>query len=152
MPATTTAPDLHDLQRTLRELSDRAEIAALVAKLGRWLDERRFDETRDVLAEEIAVSTPGGTAKGIDAVVAQARRNHAVARTQHRITDVLIELDGDRASVGANLAVVFVPDAAAPERHRTLGERYAFEAVRTDAGWRLARIAVTPLWVREAAG
>ena len=135
----------------LRELTDRAEITQLVARLGRFLDERRFDTAREVFVEQIAVDTPGGTAQGIDAVVAQASRNHDVDRTQHVITDVLIDLDpaGDRATVAANLTVVFVPDAATPARHRTLGERYAFEAVRTADGWRLARVEVTPVWVSE---
>ena len=60
--------------------------------------------------------------------------------TQHLITNVLVDLDGDRATAGANLLVHF-PDA-------TLGERYAFEAARRDDGWRLTRIVVEPRWKR----
>ena len=85
----------------------------------------------------MSVSTPGGTAQGIENVVAQARRNHEVP-TQHVITNVLVDLDGDRATAGANLVVHF-PDSIQ-------GERYAFEARRDDEAWRLTRIEVEPIW------
>ena len=87
---------------TLQELIDRTEIIELVSRLGVWLDEKRFDEARSILTEDATVTTPGGSVAGVDRVAAQARRNHVVP-TQHVITNVLIDLDGDRATVGANL-------------------------------------------------
>ena len=125
---------------TLQQLDDRQAVTDLVSRLGLWLDgDTTLEQARAILDPEVTVSTPGGTARGIDAVVAQARRNHGVP-TQHVITNVLVDLDGDRATAGANLIVTF-PDA-------TLGERYAFAAVRGDEGWRLTRIDVTLLWKR----
>lgn len=125
---------------TLQQLDDRQAVTDLVSRLGLWLDgETTLDQARAILADDVSVSTPGGTAHGLDAVVAQARRNHDVP-TQHVITNVLVDLDGDRATAGANLVVHF-PDA-------TLGERYAFEAVRGEETWRLTRIVVQPLWKR----
>jgi hypothetical protein len=59
------------------------------------------------------------------------------------ITGVLAEVDGDRASVTANLVVTFVD---APDARHTLGQTYAFDAARTDDGWRLASVAVRPVW------
>ncbi|MDQ8046239.1 MAG: hypothetical protein REI11_16655, partial [Patulibacter sp.] len=56
----------------------------------------------------------------------------------------------DRAAVRANLQVVFAdPEAVCepvPEPRFTLGEVYAFDAVRTPAGWRLARVEIRPVW------
>lgn len=144
MSTVTLEHEVSRIGRELAELTDRVAIAQLVARLGRFLDEHRFEEARDVFAEDVAVETPGGRSRGIEAVVAQASRNHAVP-TQHRITDVLVDLDGDRATVAANLVVVFVREAASDPR-RTLGERYRFEAVRTPAGWRLSRVEVIPVW------
>jgi hypothetical protein len=62
------------------------------------------------------------------------------------ITNVLIDLDGDRATVGANLIATFVhgPGPSVPLFQR--GERYSFEAVRTDDGWRLSRVESKPIW------
>jgi hypothetical protein len=125
---------------TLQQLHDRQAVTDLVSRLGLWLDgETTLEQARAILHDEVAVSTPGGQAHGLDNVVAQARRNHEVP-TQHLITNVLVDLDGDRATAGANLVVHF-PDV-------THGERYAFEAANTDAGWRLTKIAVEPRWKR----
>ena len=112
---------------TVQQLHDRQAVTDLVSRLGLWLDgETTLDQARAILADDVAVSTPGGTATGLERVVAQARRNHEVP-TQHVITNVLVDLDGDRATAGANLIVAF-PDSIQ-------GERYAFAAARGD-GWR----------------
>jgi SnoaL-like domain len=125
---------------TLQQLEDRQAVTDLISRLGLWLDgETTLERARAILAEDVSVSTPGGTAQGIEKVVAQARRNHEVP-TQHVITNVLVDLDDERATAGANLIVNF-PDA-------THGERYAFEARREHESWRLTRIVVEPLWKR----
>jgi hypothetical protein len=129
----------------LHDLTDRREITDLVSRLGLWLDEGRFDEASTVLVHDVTVDTPGGHAEGIDHVIAQARRNHQHAHLQHVITNVLIDLDGDRAVVRANLVVTFADDAVTSQQ----GERYRFDAVRTSDGWRLSRVEVAPVWKIE---
>jgi hypothetical protein len=133
------------VERALRELRDRAEVDELVTKLGRWLDGGDHRPPRELLAGDVTVSTPGGQAAGIEAVSAQAARNHGDHVTQHAITDRLVELDGDRGVVTANLTVRFAPLAEGGESY-TLGERYRFEVARGDDGWRLGRIEVVPVW------
>jgi len=143
---------------TLQLLVDRSEIADLVNRLGRVLDEGRFDEMRSLLVEDATARTPGGTAEGRDAMVAQASRNHRPEQAiQHLITNLLIDLDGDRASARANLVVHFGPadgggsdsqgGSPAPPVAFTLGEVYRFELVRTPDGWRFARVETTPVWM-----
>jgi hypothetical protein len=153
------ATDPTSLADQLQRLEDRQAIAQLVAQLGRMLDEKRFDEARSILADDIIVRTPGGESRGPDAVAAQAERTHTVS-TQHAISDVVIDLAGDRAQVRANLIATFAPDqpgahlvvggAEHPDSYLSLGEVYRFEAVRTDAGWRLARIASDRVWSSHA--
>ena len=128
----------------VQQLADRQAIADLVMRLARMLDEKRFDDAPAILADDATVQTPGGASRGRAAVVEQARRNHAVP-TQHVISNLLIDLDGDRAEAGANLLVTFAPDAQEPTM---LGERYRFEAVREPVGWRLSAIAVEGVWRR----
>jgi hypothetical protein len=134
--------ELEALRRELRALTDRQAVADLIDRLGLWLDEKRFAEARSVLTEDVRVRTPGGTAEGIDRVVAQASRNHQ-ERTQHVISNVRVAVDGGRATAGANLIVAFAGDDGAVRTH---GERYAFEAVRGPEGWRLSSIEVAPVW------
>jgi hypothetical protein len=143
-PTARTEPSL--LQRQVQELTDRAEIAELVSRLGLWLDEKRFDDAGSIFVEDVAVTTRSGTTRGIDAAAALARQHHSEERTHHVITNVVIDLDGDRADVRANLIATFVPVASAPEMHRSVGERYRFEAARTPPGWRLARVEASPVW------
>jgi 3-phenylpropionate/cinnamic acid dioxygenase small subunit len=117
-------------------------VTDLIDRLGLWLDEKRFAEAPSILAADVRVQTPGGTAAGIERVAAQAARNH-LQRTQHVISNVRVDVDGDRAAAGANLIVTFAGEDGAI---RAQGERYAFEAVRGPDGWRLASIQVAPVW------
>lgn len=139
----------------VRELIDRSELADLVHRLGVDLDEHRFDDMRSLLAADATVRTPGGLAEGRDAVVDQASRNHRPDQpSQHVITDLLIDLDGDRAHARANLIVAFgpVPGTADPAKpfelpvRYTAGQVYDFTFVRTPEGWRFATIETTPRW------
>jgi len=123
--------------------NDRNELTDLLAHLGLWLDEKRFDEAPAVFTEDASVDTAGGTVQGIDALIAQARRGHpADVPTQHFITGPLIDVHGDRATIRANLLVVFVTRAV----RRFIGERYHLETTRTAQGWRISRVRARPVW------
>ena len=122
-------------------MGDRRALSVLVSRLGVWLDEHAPDTGRALFTVDAEAHTPGGVAKGFDALIAQARKNHQVP-SQHFITDKLIELDGDRAVVKANLLVVFVHD----DGPRVQGERYEIGAVRDKDGWRISRVQARPVW------
>jgi hypothetical protein len=129
------------------ELVDRQHIVDLVTSVGRYLDERDFDGLRELFTDDGTVATPGGTVSGHDALVAQARRGHTRDEgIQHVITNHLVDIDGDRASVRANLLVAFA--AAGPEDPQPflLGEVYRFELRRTTDGWRISSLRSTPVW------
>jgi len=142
-----------------QRLVDHNEITELVYRLGMCLDEGRFDRMRSLLVEEATARTPGGTANGREAVIAQARRNHRPDQLiQHIITNVLVELNGDQAKVRANLVVHFASAAdarvatPAPPIRFSLGEVYHFDAQRTAHGWRLSRVETSPIWMSGTPG
>jgi 3-phenylpropionate/cinnamic acid dioxygenase small subunit len=136
--------DATGVERQVTELVARNAITELVYRLGVALDDGRFDELRSIFTEDSTASTPGGSVEGIDALIAQASRNHSRERRNHHvITNVLIDLDGERADVRANLVVTFARDAVP---YFTLGEVYRFDARRTPDGWRLSRVESTPVW------
>jgi SnoaL-like domain len=127
----------------LQQLTDRADLVDLVARLAQWLDGQRFEEAPTLFTPDIAVRTPGGSAEGLESVVAQARRNHEGATTHHSITNVLPAVDGDRATIDANVLLTFVHRDGTLE---SLGGRYRLGAVRSEPGWRLNSIQVDPVW------
>ena len=129
---------------TLEQLRDRAAITDLVTGLARWLDEQRWDDAADFFTSDLTIDTPGGTAEGRDACVAQASR-HA-ARSQHLITNLSIELDGDAARVEAG-AFGAVADRDGVEGTLELsGGTYHFGLRRTADGWRIASLVARPIW------
>ena len=129
------------------EMFDRQHIMDLVTSVGRCLDERDFEALRELFTDDATLATPGGTVGGHDALVAQARRGHSRDKgIQHIITNHLVRLDGDRASVRANLLVAFATDGPADPQPFLLGEVYRFEMRRTADGWRISSLQSTPVW------
>jgi hypothetical protein len=115
MSTSVRQADLTGSRRQLRELIDRSDITALVSRLGIWLDEKRWEEARSIFIDDATANTPGGSVAGADRFAEHARRTHVVP-THHVITNVLIDLDGDRAAVGANLIATFVGGPSSPPR------------------------------------
>jgi hypothetical protein len=147
MNSTAIDDNLVQLRQHVEALVAHNEIAALVQRLGACLDEGRFEDLRSIFVEDATAKTPGGLAQGLDALIAQAGRNHSPDdRIQHLISDALIDLDGDRATVRANLIVTFARRTDVPGSHFSLGEVYYFDALRTPDGWRLARVESNPVW------
>jgi hypothetical protein len=133
----------------LAELVDRQAIADLIHRLGAVLDEQRFDDLRSLFTDDASITTPGGHARGVDAVVAQARRNHnPEVRTQHLATDLVVDLDGDRALARANFVGIFAAGegSPAPAPQYRLGLVYRFELTSTPAGWRMRSMEQRPVW------
>ena len=128
--------------------ADRHALTDLAARLGRFLDQKRFGEVRTIFTEDASVATASGAVRGIDAIVEKARRiRPAGVFTQSFITNSLIDVDGDTATIVANLLAVFVGQ---PEgRGRLVGERYHLTAARTPQGWRISRVEGAPLWEAE---
>jgi hypothetical protein len=129
----------------LQEMMDRQAIADLISRLGLMLDQKSFEHATAVLTEDIAVATAGGSSKGLARVIDQAERNHRGV-TQHVITNVLIDLHGDRAEAGANLIATFWPDPRRPDGTFAVRDRYRFDLVRTPSGWRIQSIEAVAQW------
>jgi hypothetical protein len=146
--------DAGQLPRQVQELIDRQAVADLIYRLGLWLDEKRFDDARSIFTEDATVEhavgpdSPGGSARGVESVAAQARRNHDEVRTQHVFTNVLVDVDGDQPAARANLIATFVQDGDEPTSHLMMGAHYDFQVVRAPHGWRLSRVRISPTWSR----
>jgi hypothetical protein len=138
---------MNDAAVSIRDLDDRLRIEQKISTLGRCLDERDFEALRELFTVDATVTTPGGTAVGHDALIEQARSRHSSDDgIQHLITNLLVELDGDRASVRANLLVSFANAGPADPLPFLLGEVYRFALARTADGWRITTLTSKPTW------
>lgn len=134
----------------IRALADRAELADLVARHSLWIDEGRYGETDRLFTEDVVVKSPRGEARGIAALIELVRSGHnTYVRTLHSKSNLIIEVDGETATVRAHDIAVFVIDdkteALAAGFHR-------YGARRTEDGWRFDRLVVTPVALTEAIG
>lgn len=133
----------------IRLLLDQTDISKLVVDVGRCVDTKNFESLSRIYAADAVLRTPDGTAKGVDAIIETARRNHEVfEQTQHLVAGTSIELRGDVAIVFANVVAIFVSVAAVPEENRMIGTRYEYDAARTTDGWRFTSMSITPVWTR----
>ncbi|HEX5596972.1 MAG TPA: nuclear transport factor 2 family protein [Micromonosporaceae bacterium] len=132
----------------IRALADRAELADMVARHSLWIDEGRYDETDRLFTADVVVTSPRGEARGIGALIKLVRSGHdRYVRTLHSKSNLIIEVDGETATVRAHDIAVFVIDdkteAVAAGIHR-------YGARRTEDGWRFDRLIVTPVALTEA--
>ncbi|MCC3764590.1 nuclear transport factor 2 family protein [Glycomyces sp. TRM65418] len=134
-------------ETTVRALSDRIELADLVARHSLWIDEARWDETDRIFTEDVAVASPRGQARGFEELLALVRKGHdQFATTLHCKSNLVIEVDGDTAAVRAHEIAVFVVD----ERTEAIAAGIArYTARRTEGGWRFSSLDITPVALTE---
>ncbi|WTW92079.1 nuclear transport factor 2 family protein [Streptomycetaceae bacterium NBC_01309] len=128
--------------------TDRIEIADLFSRFSRLLDEARWDDAGTVFTDDVTVRSPRVDVRGIENVVGYMRQAETEdERTQHLTTDLLVDVDGDRAAASANSLVYFHREGQAP--HQSSGLRLAFTAERTSAGWRFSEARIVLAWTRQ---
>ncbi|WP_067793203.1 nuclear transport factor 2 family protein [Actinomadura formosensis] len=132
----------------IRALADRAELADLVARHSLWIDEGRYGETDRLFTEDVVVKSPRGEAHGIGALIELVCSGHdTYVRTLHSKSNLIIEVDGETATVRAHDIAVFVIDDNA---EALAAGFHHYGARRTEDGWRFDRLVVTPVALTEA--
>ena len=128
---------------SLQEISDRLEIQDLVYNYSAIIDQKRFDELRDIFTEDahIDFSALGGPVGGRQEIIAFLHKvmvmfpNH-----QHLNANAQITVNGDTAT---GRVMCFNPQEIARPENKThnfmCGLWYIDEYRRTDAGWRISR-------------
>ncbi|MFJ8818740.1 nuclear transport factor 2 family protein [Amycolatopsis thermoflava] len=132
----------------IRALADRAELADLVARHSLWIDEHRYDDTGLLFTEDVVVTSARGEAQGIEALVDLVRSNHdTYARTLHSKSNLVIDVDGDTATVRAHDIAVFVLD---DKTEAIAAGIHHYRARRTERGWRFDRLEISPVALTDA--
>jgi len=130
----------------IQVIADRLEIGDVLVRYGTALDtgdsallESCFCPGAVLEFDNAPATTPGGFAE-------RARRLRDLAATQHIITNISADLDGDRATSTSYVLAMQVWGAAEGRETLLTGGSYADALVRTPAGWRIAHRRFTSLW------
>jgi hypothetical protein len=130
------------IETLFRGLADRAALEDLVARHSVWIDESRWDETDRIFTDDVAVKSPRGEAHGIAELLDLVKKGHdTFAQTVHNKATLVIDLDGDTATVRAHDLAVFVVDDTAVSIAAGI---HHYGARRTEDGWRFTSLEIVP--------
>jgi ketosteroid isomerase-like protein len=121
------------------DLLDRFAVADLLARYARACDEKDFAGIRGCFTSDASLSygiTPAFNGSADDFAALAERILAESDSTQHLLGNVVVNVDGDRATSQAYVQTTHVEKSGAP---RTSGGVYSDELVRTPEGWRIAR-------------
>ncbi|HLT15827.1 MAG TPA: nuclear transport factor 2 family protein [Acidimicrobiales bacterium] len=128
-------------------LWDKLEIHELLARYGRAVDDRDWDLYRSLFTPDahIDYTSAGAIAGTVDEVVAYLRDAlGAMPWTQHYLTNVEVDLDGDEATARAMFFnPLQIPGLAEPS---SCGGWYLHRLVRTPDGWRSRQLVEDLRW------
>jgi len=127
-------------------VEDERAITAVLLRYATGIDRRDWSLFRTCFTEGFTGTYPGfGTWHGADAITAFMRTAHAgLGPTLHRLTNFVIEGDGDNASARSYVDALLMPLADFGEMHRAAG-LYDDLLVRGVTGWQIVRRAFTPV-------
>ena len=141
-----------------QELVDRAAIVDVVTRMGWCLDRRDWDGLTALFAQRVYTDYTalwGGEPQeaSVEELLATDRQGSwrrtmdGLDATQHLITNILVDVDGDRARATAN--VVGVHRLVNPHGGSlwTVGGTYDFGLLRGAGAWRIRAITQHITWV-----
>ncbi len=126
---------------------DTLAIMTILGRIGRYGDEKRWEEHQSLFTDEITidfgqVKPPGITSS--QAIKEWARLAYRVVNTLHLLTNLDVKVDGDTA---------FVASSGLSRHERTdtkdfwnIYSRYEHELVRTNRGWKVTRLKMEPVF------
>jgi 3-phenylpropionate/cinnamic acid dioxygenase small subunit len=133
-----------------QELSDRAAVEDLVSRLAYAQDDRDFSAFRALFTDVVLLDMFGVPLSEVTADDLTAKAASTLVKwayTQHWATNVLVELNGDRATVRSNgTTYVHTPTDPGVADYCVTREYVNLGCVRTDEGWLIDRVTI----VRDA--
>jgi len=139
---------MNELQIQIKKLTDRSELIELVYRLGAALDEKRSEDLRTIYTDQAVFEFSSNPDIGdLESAIDNANKmGKHFAHTHHVMTNPIVELDGDSATVRVNLIATHVYRDDEPGLHYQVGIVYRFMAVRTALGWRFSHVKLKQIW------
>ncbi|MEV6552915.1 nuclear transport factor 2 family protein [Streptomyces sp. NPDC051597] len=133
-----------------------ADVAGLLDRYLINLDDDKLDDAwaRGLFTEDAVVEFPMSRHEGIAGLAEyHSTALAAFARTQHINSPAVVEIDGDRATLRANIVSTHVhhpsdhPEDAERDPIFANGSLVSAEARHTPDGWRLSLLSLRMIWV-----
>jgi hypothetical protein len=131
----------------LQGVADKIEIQEPLARYARGVDTRDWQLWKSVFTEDAIVDysrsgIPSGTRDEVAEVLRMAF--DTIPWATHHITNIEVELDGDRAKMRA---MFYNPmQLAGMVKESATGGYYFHDLVRTPGGWKSTHLVEEPLW------
>jgi SnoaL-like domain len=131
----------------VQAVADKLEIHEQLARYARGVDTHDWDLWRSVFTDDAVIdySKSGFVHAGRDSVAESLRQGFEnIPWATHHITNIEIELDGDRADVRA---MFFNPmQLSGLDGDSAAGGYYFHQFVRTPEGWKSRQLVEQPMW------
>jgi hypothetical protein len=139
---------MNELQSHLKELTDRSQLINLLYRLGAVLDEKWSEDLRTIYTDQALFEFSDNSDIGdLESAIDNAKKmGKHFARTHHVMTNPIIELNEDNATVRANLIATHVYQDDKPGVHYEVGMVYHFMSVRTAQAWRFSHVKLKQIW------
>lgn len=128
--------------QTIQRLSDVEAIRTLLLNYGRLLDDRKLAEYSQLFARDGEWIGGFGGTKGPANILAMMQKsftlpNEPASRNYHVLTNMIIDVTGDRATAWSRWAFM----VASPDKKPVamVGGRYEDDLVREDGRWKFLR-------------
>jgi hypothetical protein len=146
------------MESSLKWLVDRTRISDLLYSFASALDNKDWKRYTENYAENGYVEVPDPqSGNGETLILRKEKMLELVPKslgrysaTHHISTNHQINIEGDRADSRSYLQAVHVGDK--PTDHWTAGGWYDCHYVRTDQGWKFARVKLTAVWLAGDVG
>jgi hypothetical protein len=134
-------------------VQDSLAVRDAISRYGRCIDDRDWVGLASILADEVKLdftSLWGGEPEelaGAELVARWRAMSERLDATQHLITGALPEIDGERATVVANVVAVHRRVNPTGDSLWTVGGTYRFELRRTARQWVIQALSLRVAWV-----
>jgi ketosteroid isomerase-like protein len=135
-------------------LTDEAAVSDLLSSYWAAIDDHEVtaETVAAMFTEDATWNSPAGTRVGHAAILAGEQSTYSkFSTTLHSTSDHLMRVDGDSATLRANLNAMHVwapevRDGLSLQSHFVAGSVLTGDAVRTDAGWRFREMKLQIVW------
>lgn len=138
---------------SLQEITDRLEIEDLLTRYCYAVDDRDWAAYRRIFIADAVIddTVTGGVRGGVEGHISYLQKALAKVRiSQHAISTILIELDGDEARARALCSCPMVVDVGGGKTHVFFqGLWYRDKLVRAAEGWRISELIEEGYWTHN---